>query len=1710
MASKENTGNGPSGIRLKGSSLLRQFGRKDDTSKITDSGSELASNGGETTPDNEDDTEPPLSVSYLKKLTLDSGQGNVTGSTVERGNALQFLFRSKDKADENEVRCDSDEEKHKDESHTADEQRKLIILGKYDEPNVGSYFGDADAVSQSLYEDKRSKKASPDITEQSSEIGQNASTRTPTKSKSQSMSRRPEENGVENEKSELDLEDPHNSFKRRFSKLVGTPTSLNFNYNSHIADTRWKDFKSSLLAFKKRDRPQSMIQKDVKRDEIDREMDEKTKQRAEFLISSLIAGAPAALFASSIFLRDERGTQRAPLLLSLLGFELVDITENPRHKHKTYRIQLEYGLSPNRLKWSIIKDSRDFLLLHSRLKVLFFQSNAFSKKDVDIPKLPRWDQQAKAAKKRLKHYDQQDNNLRIERSLSPLAGEQSFAPQSANHSQRNNDGGDNASIGSMLTRTSTISHQIRNSVSNLLTRVHSNSIEKDSRWLSTMNELYKEAMENYLTQLTIILALRPQSNRVFQFLELSPIGVLLSSENGYQGKQGYLLVRSSAKSQGWRVGHLKFRELKDMVQRHTNKWFLVRNSYILYVDDIYSTTPLEVFLVDSSFTVDFTGAEGSIEKLDDNSEDEESLYDDPRESNEVKKKSPYLVLKLQNSERKMQMIVKSEKQLNLWLTSIRSMMTKTIWSEPKRFNSFAPIRSDCFAQWFVDARDYMWACSSALEMAKETIYIHDWWLSPELYMRRPANGNQEWRLDRILKRKAEQGVKIFVIIYRNVGNTVVTDSSWTKHSLLDLHQNIYVIRSPNQLLQNTYFWAHHEKLCIIDSTVCFLGGIDLCFGRFDTPDHVLADDAPTLFPESDHKNTPKSQKARFQYFPGKDYSNPRVKDFFSLDKPYESMYDRQKVPRMPWHDVHMVSAGQVARDLSRHFVQRWNYLLRQKRPSRPTPLLLPPSDLTPEEVKEMGLDGTCEIQLLRSSGSWSLGLKEHEQSIQDAYLKVIETSEHFVYLENQFFITSTEFDGTVIKNRIGDALVDRIIRAHHDGKRWRAVIVIPLMPGFESQVSEADGSSVRVIMQCQFMSISRGPTSIFAKLRKVGIDPDDYIQFFSLRKWGRIGQHGNLVTEQLYIHAKTLMADDRIAIIGSANINERSMRGDRDSEVAAIVRDKEMVKTTMNGKPYLAGRFAHTLRMRLMREHLGVDVDMLELVERRFNQLETLAKSDIGKLLSTGKFSSSKSQISSAMVELGTREVLNKMGGSDRWLNFVKATGEYIDLDASSIEKELKASLEETTKFKPQPLFHSFNYRAGVENLGMRDKKKFSSDSRIHNNKEHKDDIAGLGKDKYKSSEYDSSHKNVNKVIKDWAKEAIDPNDTFLPNIEQVLGYLNDDGVDYDNDFSKTIDEEDQRTLDSKNRDRWLFLKRISYLQRCVGKKMAKNLELEAPTTLNKSNTKESATDSKSNFGVGGSGNGETPAVSLSDQDIEDALAALDCNNHMFIDPYGFEDPLDEEFYEDVWFSTAMKNTRLFRMIFHCQPDNVAETWADYTKFYNLEADFEKLQRELCESKDVSQMGNGADEKKVETPPLNNGLGVLGFHGGDRDKKLDYSNSDSSVTDNSAPTTSTPTTSNENGGGSDSENSEKNPEMQDTTDKEATMRRRRRAGVFASRHRNATFGETVYDKATAEKILSHIQGHVVVFPADWLHKELEKGGSWFFNADRLPPIEIYD
>ena len=55
---------------------------------------------------------------------------------------------------------------------------------------------------------------------------------------------------------------------------------------------------------------------------------------------------------------------------------------------------------------------------------------------------------------------------------------------------------------------------------------------------------------------------------------------------------------------------------------------------------------------------------------------------------------------------------------------------------------------------FVDAAGFMSEVADALEAAREEIFITDWRLSPEVYLKRPFPECENWRLDLILQRKA--------------------------------------------------------------------------------------------------------------------------------------------------------------------------------------------------------------------------------------------------------------------------------------------------------------------------------------------------------------------------------------------------------------------------------------------------------------------------------------------------------------------------------------------------------------------------------------------------------------------------------------------------------------------------------------------------------------------------------------------------------------------------------------------------------------------------------------------------------------------------------------------------------------------------------------------------------------------------------------------
>ncbi|KAL1925650.1 uncharacterized protein VTP21DRAFT_533 [Calcarisporiella thermophila] len=693
----------------------------------------------------------------------------------------------------------------------------------------------------------------------------------------------------------------------------------------------------------------------------------------------------------------------------------------------------------------------------------------------------------------------------------------------------------------------------------------------------------RKSLEIYLMDL-LKLCHRRALYDLCEFLEISALGI--TKDMGFKGKEGYLESR---------VGYLRSRCCGLRMNRNwTREWVLLRDSYIGFCTSIGDNRLSDVFLFDKNFSIDY-------------------------DSDNVFGKQIYI----SNKYRRIQLKCDSSRELEDWTQSINQVLNSP-WVKSHRFDSFAPMRKAITAKWYIDGKDYFYSVSEAILSAKYEIYIAGWWISPEFYLRRPPKQNEQFRLDRLLKRKAEEGVMIYILVYKEMTYALSLDSTHTKAWLQSLHKNIIVQRHPDHGPEGVMFWAHHEKIVVVDCRIAFIGGLDLCFGRYDSHAHHLAD----YHPDNPAK----------EIWVGQDYSNPRIKDFVDVIKYDTSLIDRSLAPRMPWHDVAVSVVGKTARDIARHFVQRWNFIKAEKGMQRTVVPFLTPKGEFVSTRDETRFHGTCRVQVLRSAGWWSNGT-EREHSIYNAYVALIREAKHFIYIENQFFVSASHGDPRyTLKNRIAEALFERIKQAETNGTKFRVIILVPLIPAFESDLRSPDAGTVRTVMHWQYVSISRGGMSLIERLRQAGIDPDKYIGFFSLRSHDRIGsvrqaqsQHlsqiqlddtlseaitppnsttqlqpdeegigaespvtrspentADIVTEQLYIHSKLMIVDDQIVIVGSANLNDRSQLGNRDSEIAVVIHDDKKVTTLLDNKPYEAAEFAHTLRCTLFQEHLGL------------------------------------------------------------------------------------------------------------------------------------------------------------------------------------------------------------------------------------------------------------------------------------------------------------------------------------------------------------------------------------------------------------------------------------------------------------------------------------------------------------------------------------------
>src|SRR3954469_5335202 len=202
--------------------------------------------------------------------------------------------------------------------------------------------------------------------------------------------------------------------------------------------------------------------------------------------------------------------------------------------------------------------------------------------------------------------------------------------------------------------------------------------------------------------------------------------------------------------------------------------------------------------------------------------------------------------------------------------------------------------------------------------------------------------------------------------------------------------------------------------------------------------------------------------------------------------------------RLGWHDAGSRLRGPIVADVAEHFDLRWNAVTGEELPAVP----VPPSA------------GNLTVQLLRTVPEHIYDrMHDGAFGILEGYMRALRAARELVYLESQFFWLP----------EIVDLLADKLRMPPSD--RFRVVVLLPSKAnngeedtrGMLAHLADADGGRGRFLA-----------TTIDAMT-------------------------GSTV-DQLYVHAKIGIVDDRWLTIGSANLNAHSFFN--DTEVNVQLRDR--------------------------------------------------------------------------------------------------------------------------------------------------------------------------------------------------------------------------------------------------------------------------------------------------------------------------------------------------------------------------------------------------------------------------------------------------------------------------------------------------------------------------------------------------------------------------
>lgn len=500
--------------------------------------------------------------------------------------------------------------------------------------------------------------------------------------------------------------------------------------------------------------------------------------------------------------------------------------------------------------------------------------------------------------------------------------------------------------------------------------------------------------------------------------------------------------------------------------------------------------------------------------------------------------------------------------------------------------------------------------SSAIKAAEHFIFIADWSFQPltrlEPRVRQGSADLSDTVGKLLLDATKRAGMLVAIHAWDHTSIAATDDMNDDADDVLDAIAG--VLGFPKNKRPTNLLWrmstralavSHHQKFVVLDApdpddaskrvVKAFFGGLDLTKGRFDFFDSPIV--APFI-PPPKQPDTSRIEPFRLRVSAAS----------FSDDDWYNAEFAHQRdMPRQPWQDYYASVIGPSAWDVVREFVGRWNRLAGSANPKGG------PGDIKQTQraqVRDKFLDlfkngkfrleteshgGPFKARVVRSivKDDWGPTLDtdpifnknidtdstppngnkqrefewvvqgNFERSILLSYLHAINNAQRFIYIETQYLIGSGaqwREPQPSVRNDVPGAIARKIVDKIQKGQEFHAYIVIPMFP---------EGDPVTEVLMRQrrfeFNTMRFMIETVHREATAKGKDWRDFLSFYCLANWSALapvklsGSRADRVKSnrryQVYVHSKLMLVDDEYAILGSANLNERSLAGDRDSEI---------------------------------------------------------------------------------------------------------------------------------------------------------------------------------------------------------------------------------------------------------------------------------------------------------------------------------------------------------------------------------------------------------------------------------------------------------------------------------------------------------------------------------------------------------------------------------